>query len=134
VTRLARRRSRCSQESLRTLRLKVAKLSGETTAPAPTVGSAINAQSTGDTWLEPMVTRPHRTVRCATGLPVVPKGLRLQRSALPDKERNHALFMSGGAPDCSVRPRIEGKNCLPNGAPTDPSCLGAIKGTPRHME
>jgi hypothetical protein len=29
---------------------------------------------------------------------------------------------------------IESKNCLPNGTPTAPSCLGAIKGTPRHME
>jgi hypothetical protein len=42
--------------------------------------------------------------------------------------------MFGGAPDCLVRPRTEGKNCLPNGAPTAPSCLGAIKGTPRRME
>jgi hypothetical protein len=38
------------------------------------------------------------------------------------------------APDSPVRPRTEGKNCLPNGAPTAPSCLGAIKGTPRRME
>jgi hypothetical protein len=28
----------------------------------------------------------------------------------------------------------EGKNCLPNGDPTVPSYLGAIKGTPRRME
>jgi hypothetical protein len=70
----------------------------------------------------------HRTV---SG---VPSGPRVQRSALPKKERNHALFMSGGAPDCPVRQRTEGKNCLPNGAPTTPSCLGAIKGPPRRME
>jgi hypothetical protein len=44
------------------------------------------------------------------------------------------LFMSGGAPDCPVRHPTEGKNCLPNGSPTAPSCLGAIKGTPRRME
>jgi hypothetical protein len=44
------------------------------------------------------------------------------------------LFMSGGAPDCPVRHPTEGKNCLPNGVPTAPSCLGAIKGTPRRME
>jgi hypothetical protein len=42
--------------------------------------------------------------------------------------------MSGGALDCPVRPRIEGKYCLQIGAPTTPSYLGAIKGTPRRME
>jgi hypothetical protein len=70
----------------------------------------------------------HRTV---SG---VPSGPRVQRSASPNKERNHALFMSGGAPDCPLRQRTEGKNCLPNGDPTAPSCLGAIKGTTRCME
>jgi hypothetical protein len=44
------------------------------------------------------------------------------------------LFMSGGAPNRPVRHPTEGKNCLPNGTPTAPSCLGAIKGTPRRME
>jgi hypothetical protein len=42
--------------------------------------------------------------------------------------------LSGGAPDCPVRPWTEGNYCLPNGAPTAPSCLGAIKGTHRRME
>jgi hypothetical protein len=42
--------------------------------------------------------------------------------------------MSGGASDCPVRHLTEGKNCLRIGSPTAPSCLGAIKGTPRHME
>jgi hypothetical protein len=64
----------------------------------------------------------------------VPRGLRAQWSASPKKEINRALFISGGAPDCPVRQLIEGKNCLPNGGPTAPSCLGAIKGTPGHME
>jgi hypothetical protein len=64
----------------------------------------------------------------------VPSGPRVQRSASPKKERNHALFMFGGAPDCPVRQWTEGKNCLPNGAPTTPSCLRAIKGTTRRME
>jgi hypothetical protein len=64
----------------------------------------------------------------------VPSGPEAQRSALPGKERNHALFMSGGAPDCPVRHPIEGKNCLPTGVPTAPSYLGAIKETPRRME
>jgi hypothetical protein len=42
--------------------------------------------------------------------------------------------MYGGVPDCPVRQPTEGKNFLPNGDPMTPSCLGAIKGTPRHME
>jgi hypothetical protein len=70
----------------------------------------------------------HRTV---SG---VPSGPKVQRSASPKKERNYALFMSGGAPDCLVRQRTEGKNCLPNGDPTAPSYLEDIKGTPRRME
>jgi hypothetical protein len=35
---------------------------------------------------------------------------------------------------CPVRQTTEGKNCLPRLFSTAPSCLGAIKGTPRHME
>jgi hypothetical protein len=38
------------------------------------------------------------------------------------------------APDCQVRQATEGKNCLPRLLSTAPSCLGAIKGTPRRME
>jgi hypothetical protein len=63
----------------------------------------------------------HRTVSGA------PRGPRAQRSALPEKEGDRA-------PDCPVRHPTEGKNCLLNGVPTAPSCLGAIKGTPRRME
>jgi hypothetical protein len=85
-------------------------------------------QSMGDACPEPTVTRPHRTV---SG---VPRGPRSQQSASPEKERNHALFMSGGAPHCLLCQPTEGKNCLPNGDPTAPSCLGAIKVTPRRME
>jgi hypothetical protein len=33
-----------------------------------------------------------------------------------------------------VREATEGKNCLPELLSTAPSCLGAIKGTPRRME
>jgi hypothetical protein len=42
--------------------------------------------------------------------------------------------LSGGAPDCLMRPRTEGNQSLPNGTQTSPSSLGAIKGTPRRME
>jgi hypothetical protein len=64
----------------------------------------------------------------------VPRGPRVQWSASLKKERNRALYMSGGAPGCPVRQQTEGKNSLPNGAPTAPGCLGAIKGSPRRME
>jgi hypothetical protein len=70
----------------------------------------------------------HRTVSGA------PMALNLQRSALPKKERNPHRTVSGGAPDCPVRQAPEGKNCLPGMLSTAPSCLGAIKGTPRRME
>jgi hypothetical protein len=33
-----------------------------------------------------------------------------------------------------VRQATEGKNCLPGMLSMAPSCLGAIKGTPRRME
>jgi hypothetical protein len=42
--------------------------------------------------------------------------------------------MSGGAPDCPVHHSTEGKIGLPSWPPTTPSCLGAIKETPRRME
>ena len=57
-----------------------------------------------------------------------------QRLASPNKEGNPHRTVSGGAPDCPVRQATEGKNCLPRLLSTAPSCLGAIKGTPRRME
>jgi hypothetical protein len=38
------------------------------------------------------------------------------------------------SPQHPVRQSTEGKNCLPGMLSTAPSCLGAIKGTPRRME
>jgi hypothetical protein len=70
----------------------------------------------------------HRTVSGA------PTALDLQRSAAPKQEINPHRRVSGGAPDCPVRQSTEGKNCLPGMLSTAPSCLGAIKGTPRRME
>jgi hypothetical protein len=69
-----------------------------------------------------------------TGLSGAPMALNLQRSASPNKERDPHRTVSGGAPDCPVRQATEGKNCLPGMLSTAPSCLGAIKGTPRRME
>jgi hypothetical protein len=74
----------------------------------------------------------HRTVSGA------PTGPETQRSTVPDLEGNRApdrlQWLSGGAPHYPVRHPIEGRNCLPRLSPTAPSCLGAIKGTPRRME
>jgi hypothetical protein len=66
-----------------------------------------------------------------SGAPTAPNR---QRSVAPKQERNPHRTVSGGAPDCSVRQSTEGKNCLPGMLSTAPSCLGAIKGTPRRME
>jgi hypothetical protein len=46
----------------------------------------------------------------------------------------HEQWLPGGAPDCPGHHSTEGKNGLPSWPPTDPSCLGAIKGAPRRME
>jgi hypothetical protein len=70
----------------------------------------------------------HRTVSGA------PTALNLQRSALLNKEGDPHRTVSGGAPDCPVRQATEGKISLPGMLSTAPSCLGAIKGTPRRME
>jgi hypothetical protein len=101
---------------------------------APTVGRAIHARRVG----APTVGRGHRTVRCAPDSVRCANGYKsamvgcaiLGRRSAPD----HEQCLSGGAPDCPVRHPTEGKNCLPRLLPTAPSCLGAIKGTPRRME
>jgi hypothetical protein len=72
------------------------------------------AQSAGNAWPEP-------TVSWRTGLSGVhwtvfgaPKGPRAQRSTSPEKKGDRApdklLFMSGGAPDCSMRHPTECKD------------------------
>ena len=76
----------------------------------------------------------HRTVRCAPDCPVRQICNGRQRMAAPFKERNRAPDSVRCAPDCPVRPTTEGKDGLPDLFSTAPSCLGAIKGTPRRME
>jgi hypothetical protein len=90
----------------------------------PTVGRGIRARRVASA----NGRMGHRTV---SGTPTAPKR---QWSASPKKERNPHRTVSGGAPDCPVRQATEGKNRLPGMQSTAPSCLGAIKGTPRHME
>jgi hypothetical protein len=96
------------------------------------------AQSARDAWPQPTADWGHRTVRCAPDSvrcanqpedPMVGYARNGRRSA-PDMMQ----WLSGGAPDCPVRHPTEGKNCLPRMPPMAPSCLGAIKGTPRRME
>jgi hypothetical protein len=90
------------------------------------------AKSAGDAWPAPTVGRRHRTVRCAPDSVLCTNGYNsamvgcaiLGRQFAPD----HEQCMSG------VRHPTEAKNCLPRLPPTAPSCLGAIKGTPRRME
>jgi hypothetical protein len=70
----------------------------------------------------------HRTVSGA------PTAINQQWSTVPNKEGYLHRTVSGGAPDCPVRQSTEGKIYLPGLLSTAPSCLGAIKGTPRRME
>jgi hypothetical protein len=60
-----------------------------------------------------------------------PTAMNLQRSDALEKEGDRA---PDSYKDCRVRHPTEGKISLPRMPPTAPSCLGAIKGTPRHME
>jgi hypothetical protein len=96
----------------------------------PTVGRGICARHV--VW--PTVGRKHRTVRCAPDCPVRQICNGRQRSAALFKEINRAPDSVRCAPDCPVRPMTEGKDGLPVLFSTAPSCLGAIKGTPRRME
>jgi hypothetical protein len=70
-------------------------------------------------------------VRCASGSQI---SNGRQRSAALFLEINRAPDSVRCAPDCPVRPKTEGKDGLPDLFSTAPSCLGAIKGTPRRME
>jgi hypothetical protein len=103
-------------------------------APDCPVSQRSAARSARDTW-------PSQRLEGGTGLsgvhrtcPVRQRLSGCQRSAAPVKERNRAPDSVRCAPDCPVRHATEGKNCLPRLLSTAPSCLGAIKGTPRRME
>jgi hypothetical protein len=85
------------------------------------------AKSTGDAWPAPTVGKVHRTVRCA------PDSVRCA-NGYNSATIGCAILGRRSTPDCPVRHPTEGKNCLPRLPPTAPSCLGAIKGTPRRME
>jgi hypothetical protein len=124
-------RNCCSRDFVGGVRLKITGLSGgapdcpvSQQSAGPTIGHGIRARRVASANSR----MGHRTVSCAPTAP------RLQQSALPNKERDPHRTVSGGAPDCPVRQATEGNNCLPGMLSTAPSCLGAIKGTPRRME
>jgi hypothetical protein len=93
-----------------------------------------SAQSARDTWLSQRLedgtglSGVHRTCPVRQRLQVC------QRSTSLFKEGNQAPDSVRCAPDCPVPPMTEGKNGLPDLCSTAPSCLGAIKRTPRRME
>jgi hypothetical protein len=103
-------------------------LSSEPTVASATVGRAIRGRRVartngrqGGTGLSGM----HQTVSGA------PSGPRLQWSTAPVLESNRA---PDSYRDCPVHHTTEGKISLPRLSSTTPSCLGAIKGTPKRME
>jgi hypothetical protein len=67
-----------------------------------------------------------------------PISLEEQQSEMPflegDRAPDRLQDLSGGALDCLVRHSTEGKDGLPSLPSMAPSCLRAIKGTPRRME
>jgi hypothetical protein len=70
-----------------------------------------------------------------SGAPISPVEQRLDMPFLEgDRAPDRLQDLSGGAPDCPMHHSTEGKDGLPSLSPTAPSCLGAIKGTPRRME
>jgi hypothetical protein len=91
----------------------------------PTVGCVICARHVA----EPTVGRQHWTVRCAPDSVWCANGSKAVNGQLRQIRKE---IRTGQCP--VVRQATEGKNCLPGLLSTAPSCLGAIKGTPRRME
>jgi hypothetical protein len=109
-------------------------LSGEPTVASATVGRAIRGRrvarsnsrlGTPDCPVCTGLSGVHRTV---SGAPTDPED---QWSDVPEKEGERA---PDSYSDCPVHQPTEGKFGLSSWHATAPSCLGAIKGTPRRME
>jgi hypothetical protein len=96
------------------------------------------AKSAGDAWPAPTVGWGHRTVQCAPDSVQCanqPEVATVGCARNGRKSRTgHEQWLSGGTPNCPVRHPTEGKISLPRMPSTAPSCLWAIKGTPRRME
>jgi hypothetical protein len=118
------RRTRRSREMKKATWLKFTGLSGEPTAPAA-----------NDRPRDQRVTRGPRqrsdSVWCANRS----RGPTVGCARYGRRSRTGLIqWLSGGAPDCLVHHSTECRNSVPSWSPTAPSCLGAIKGTPRRME
>jgi hypothetical protein len=96
------------------------------------------AQSSRDAWPAPTVGWGHRIVRCAPDCVRCANrswGTTVRCARIGRRSCTGQLqWLSGGAPDCPVRHPTEDNLGLPCWSPMAPSCLGAIKGTPRRME
>jgi hypothetical protein len=109
-------------------------------APDCPVSQRSAAESARDTWSGQRseggtgLSGVHRTVRCARSATVGNGRLRLLRKGIGHRTVSGVHRTVRCAPDCPVRPTTEGKDGLPDLFSTAPSCLGAIKGTPRRME
>jgi hypothetical protein len=91
-------------------------------------------RSTGDTRLSQRSEGRTGLFGVPSDYPVCQEASGWQRSVSLEKKGIMHYSLSGGAPYCLLCPRTEGNQGLPNGTQTAPSCLVAIKGTPRHME
>jgi hypothetical protein len=99
----------------------VASTNGRSRNLRATRGSSNGRGGRGGTGLSDV----HQTVSGA------PTGSKLQWSDAPDLKGDRA---PDSYRDCPVHHLTEGKFGFPSWPPTAPSCLGAIKGTPRRME
>jgi hypothetical protein len=82
------------------------------------------ARSLAATCARPTVSRPHRTIRCATGLSGVPWDQRLATVDFARKGRKSMTMQ------CPVHPRTKGNQSLLDEDQTTPWSLRAIKGPP----
>jgi hypothetical protein len=121
---VGRSQANSSLSGIHRRRMAIIHLTVRCAPEGPTVGRAICAGHVA----EPTARRGHRTCLVRQRL----SGC--QRSTAPFLEGNRAPDSVRCAPDCSVRQSTEGKISLPRLLSTAPSCLGAIKGTPRRME
>jgi hypothetical protein len=92
----------------------------------------VNRPLSGKVWRRTAII--HRTVRWCTGLSGEPTVASATVGRAIRGQRVDRANGRQGAPDCPVHHPTEGNFGLPCWPPTAPSCLGAIKGTPRRME
>jgi hypothetical protein len=97
-------------------------------------GQRSAVRSARDTWLSQRLEGGTDLFGVHRTCPVRQRLSGYQRLTAPFLERNRAPDSVRCAPDCLVHQSTEGKISLPRLLSTSPSCLGAIKGTPRRME